>query len=147
MRGPPSNGCPQCGQKQISPEIWQACPQCGHWNGLLPLPWLVGDDREEESLLVLLVVRHGRSSGLLQKLIMGAVEALADKLIRKSTVLTKLHEKYEKISFMMFLNCGKMSWRHCWLADSSCDKKYPASSSSVWLLTVHQGKEVLSASD
>ena len=58
---------------------------------------------------MLLVVRHGRSSGLLEKLRMGAVEALADKLIRKSTVLTKLNEKYEKTSFMMFLYCGKMS--------------------------------------
>ena len=58
---------------------------------------------------MLLVVRHGRSSGLLEKLIRGPVEALADKLIRKSTVLTKLNEKYEKTSFMMFLCCGKMS--------------------------------------
>ena len=87
-----------------------------------------------------------------RKLIMGAVEALADKLIRKSTVFTKLNEKYEMISFMMFLYCGKMSLRRCWLADSSCDKKCPASSSSsssssVWLFTVNQGKEVLSASD
>ena len=58
---------------------------------------------------MLLVVRHGRSSGLLEKLMMGAVEALQDKLIRKSTVLTKLNEKYGKTSFMMSLNCGKMS--------------------------------------
>ena len=96
---------------------------------------------------MLLVVRHGRSPGLLEKLIMGSVEALVDKLIRKSTVLRKLNEKYEKTSFVMFLYCGKMSRRHCWLADSSCDKKYPASSSSIWLLTVDQGKEMLSASD
>ena len=58
---------------------------------------------------MLLVVRHGRSSGLLEKLIMGAVDALTDKLIRKSTVLTKLNEKYKRTSLMSFLNCGKMS--------------------------------------
>lgn len=64
------------------------CPPSEHQNGLLPLPQLV--DKRDKWIMVLLLLRHGRSTGLLDKLIMGAVEALPDKLNKEINCVDKI---------------------------------------------------------